>query len=170
MSGKTLDFESSEVKRILHALKEIDFELAYLAALTREGIKPLSRWEKLLDQEQLKLLQQLGLLTKQVTRTVKTGRQVIETIFSVSPGYIQLYQQRFENTPIDKSPQTQRLEGFLFGFPACCSERYIEKPYAPNDLHPDDQKILFHWSCKDCNVTPLLLPGYKRIHSQLNSV
>jgi len=164
-----LDHDSQELKRCLKTLKAIDFELAYLALLTCEGLKPLSRWEKPLDDQQLRLLQQLGLLTKQIPRTVKTGNQVIETIFSGLPAYIQLYEQRFANTPIDKSAETQRFEGFLFGYPACCTDQYIRKPYAPNNIPPEEQKMLFHWACKDCKITPALMPAYKRLHDSLNS-
>ena len=101
--------DSSEFQRYLRALKEIDFELAYLAVLTREGLKPLSRWEKSLTDDDLVLLQRMGLLTRQVRRTVKTGREIVETIFSRTPAYIQLYEQAFGNTPIDKSAGTQRF-------------------------------------------------------------
>lgn len=167
--GQDLDFESPQVKSCIKSLKDIDFELAYLAALTCEGLKPLSRWEKPLDDNALMLLQQLDLLTERITRTVKIGKKITETIFSKTPAYIRLYQQRFANTPIDKSPQTQRLEGFLFGYPACCVDRYIERPYTPNNLPPEDQRILFHWSCKDCKITPLLLTLYKRIYNHLNN-
>ncbi len=159
-----MDFDSQEIKQCIKALKTIDFELAYLAALTCEGLKPLSRWEKPLDHNELKLLQQLGLLTEQITRTVKTGKQVTEAIFSVSAGYIQLYEKRFGDKPIDKSAATVRFEGFLFGFPPCCVDEYIQHPYAKNNLEPEVQKILFHWACKDCKITPILLPGYLRIH------
>jgi len=162
-----LHHDSSEFQRILCTLKEIDFELAYLVALTREGLKPLSRWEKKLSKKNLELLQRTGLLTKQVRRTVKNGKDVIETIFSRAPVYIQLYEQAFGNTPIDKSPRTQLLEGFLFGYPSCCVNYYIHKPYAPNNLTDQQQKILFHWACRDCKVTPLLLPAYKSIHDSL---
>lgn len=164
-----LNFNSLEVKKCILALKKIDFELVYLAILTCEGIKPLSRWEKPLDNQGLELLQQLGLLTKQIMRTVKTGAEVIETIFSRSPGYIQLYEQRFANTPVDKSAEAQRFEGFLFGYPPCCIEQYIRQPYAPNNLPPDEQKILFHWSCKDCKITPVLLPAYKSVYNRLDN-
>jgi len=159
--------DSSEFQRYLRALKEIDFELAYLAVLTREGLKPLSRWEKSLTDGDLELLKRTGLITKQVRRTVKTGREVVETIFSRTPGYIQLYEQAFGNTPIDKSPQTQRFEGFLFGYPPCCVSQYIRKPYAPNNLPEQEQKILFHWACRDCKVTPALLPAYKNAYDLL---
>lgn len=158
-----------ELQQCVKALKQIDFELAYLAVLTCEGLKPLSRWEKALDNHGLDLLQGLGLITKQIRRRVKTGKEIIETIFSRTPGYIQLYEKRFANTPIDKSGETQRLEGFLFGYPACCVDAYIRQPYAANDVPEQDQKILFHWACKDCKITSLLLPAYRRIHSQLTA-
>lgn len=164
------DFELPEVKRCILTLKEIDFELAYLAILTCEGIKPLSRWEKPLEQNGLELLNQLGLLTKKIVRTVKIGKEVIETIFSRTPGYIQLYEDRFGNTPVDKSAQTQRFEGFLFGYPSCCVEQYIRHPYSPNNMPNEDQKILFHWACRGCRITPTLLPAYKQVHNFLETV
>ncbi len=164
-----MDFDSADLKSCIRTLREIDFELAYLALLTCEGLKPLSRWEKPLDDQQLRLLQQLGLLTKQIRRTVKTGKEVVETIFSRLPAYIQLYERRFANTPIDKSAETQRFEGFLFGYPACCVDQYIRKPYTPNNIPPEEQKMLFHWACKDCKITPVLLPAYKRLHDFLNN-
>jgi len=167
--GVNLGFESSEVKIYVRALKEIDFELAYLALLTCEGLKPLSRWEKPLADGGLELLRQMGLLTKQIRRTVKTGREVIETIFSRLPAYISLYEHRFGDRPIDKSVQTQRFEGFLFGYPPCCVNEYIRKPYAPNNLRAEERKILFHWPCKDCKITPVLLDSYKSIYNSLNS-
>ena len=164
-----MDFDSQQLKQSVKALKKIDFELAYLALLTRKGLKPLSRWEKPLDDRGLGLLQQIGLLTKQIRRTVKTGKVVVETIFSVSLGYIQLYEKRFVNKPIDKSAATVRFEGFLFGFPPCCVDKYIKHPYAKNGLDPQAQKILFHWACKDCKITPTLLPAYRNIHNFLTN-
>jgi len=159
----------AELDQFIKALKEIDFELAYLALLTKEGLKPLSRWEKPLDDNGLQLLQRMGLLTKQIRRTVKTGKEVIETIFSRLPGYIQLYEQSFADKPIDKTAQTQQLEGLLFGYPACCVDAYIRQPYAPNNLPNEEQKILFHWACKDCKITPLLLPAYKGVYKLFNN-
>ena len=163
-----LHYDSPELQKNLSALKKTDFELAYLAALTCKGLKPLSRWEKKLSKNNLELLQRTGLLTSQIRRTVKTGKEIVETIFSRAPVYIQLYEQAFGNTPIDKSSRTQLFEGFLFGYPSCCVNHYIHKPYAPNNLTDQQQKILFHWACRDCKVTPLLLPAYKNIYDLLD--
>lgn len=163
-----LHHDSPEFRKTLRALKKIDFQLAYLAVLTREGLKPLSRWEKPLTDKKLELLRRIGLITKQVRRTVKSGKKIIETIFSRAPIYIQLYEQAFENTPIDKSVRTQLFEGFLFGYPSCCINQYIRKPYASNNLNEQQQKILFHWACWDCKITPSLLPAYKSIYDLLD--
>ena len=159
--------DTSGIHENLRALKRIDFELAYLVLLTLEGLKPLSRWEKPLNENGLALLHGMDLLTKHIRRTVKVGNEVIETIFSRTPAYLDIYERSFGNTAIDKSARTQRIGGFLFGYPPCCVEQYIRKPYATNDLTEQDQKILFHWACKDCKVTPILLKSYKGIHDLL---
>ncbi len=160
---------SPEIIQSIKALKDIDFELAYLALLTADGLKPLSRWEKSLDDNGLALLGRTGLLTKQIRRTVKTGNEVIETIFSMAPACIRIYEQRFSNTPIDKSADTQRFEGFLFGYPPCCIIDYIRDPYASNNLLPDRQKMLFHWACKDCTITPILINIYESVYNSLSN-
>jgi hypothetical protein len=159
-----LDLDRRRLTDRLKALKEIDFELTYLALLTARGIKPLSRWEKPLESRGLDLLGEMGLLTRQIIRTVKTGKEVIETVFCPSASYIDFYDHRFDGTPVDKSAQAQLVEGYLFGYPPCCIISYIRKPYAPNNIKPEDQKILFHWACRSCEITPMLLPAYKRIH------
>ena len=170
ISDGNLDLNLQRIQDNLLVLKKIDFELALLALLTCKGLKPLSRWEKPLSDNELTSLQQIGLKVNTITRTVKTGKEVSETIFSLSPAYIQLYQQRFGNTPIDKSAETQRFEGFLFGYPPCCIEQYILKPYAANNLEEKDQKILFHWACKDCKVTPFLLDSYRSFYDALSNL
>ncbi len=166
--ASSLQPELPEFQAQLRVLKQIDLELAYLALLTHEGMKPLSRWEKPLDDGGLRLLQQMGLLTKQVRRTVKTGQEVIETIFSRTPSCIRLYEQSFAESPIDKSAATQRIEGFLFGYPPCCIEQYIRKPYAPNDLTDHDRQVLFHWACPACKITPILLVAYRSMYDLLS--
>ncbi len=160
----------SGIKNSLPALKQIDFELAYLALLTREGLKPLSRWEKALGDKDLKLLEEMGLYAKRIARIVRNGSEVQENIFSTSSAYLDLYAKRFENKPIEKSPETQRFEGFLFGYPPCCIERYIIKPYAANNFDEKDQKILFHWACNNCKITPFLLDLYKKLFDLLENL
>ncbi|MBN2590296.1 MAG: hypothetical protein JXA96_10575 [Sedimentisphaerales bacterium] len=166
----TGDIIISSIGNSLAALKEIDFELAYLALLTHEGLKPLSRWEKPLEDKKLQLLEEMSLLTKRVSRILKTGREVQENIFSRSFACIDLYAKRFENKPVEKSPETQQFEGFLFGFPPCCIEQYIIKPYAANNLNEKDQEILFHWACDNCKITPFLLDSYKKMFDLLENL
>ena len=160
--------DSSEFQKILYALKKIDFELAYLAMLTYEGIKPLSRWEKELENGGLEALREIGLLTKHIRRMTATGKEIVETVFSRTPAYIKLYEERFEGSPIDKSAATQRFEGFLFGYPPCCIRQYINHPYAPNGLSTQEQEILFHWACRDCHITSSLVRYYARVNALIS--
>jgi len=169
-NASTFDLKLKSVQRPAKKLKEIDTELAYLALLTWAGVKPLSRWERPLEPQATDLLGDMDLLAQRIRRTVKTGREVIETVFSRNPAYVQVYRGRFADAPIDKSAHTLRLEGFLFGYPPCCVEQYIRQPYAPNNLPEESQRILFHWACKDCRITPLLVPAYQQIHDYIAAV
>ena len=155
---------SPQVLACIRDLKAVDFELAYLALLTWEGLKPLSRWEKPLAGDGPALLARMGLLARTVQRTVQTGKQVTETVFSLLPAYVRLYEQSFAGRPVDKSAETVRLEGFLFGYPPCCVEQYAGQPYAPNDLPDESRRILFHWPCPNCRITPPLLPAYRKVY------
>ena len=147
------------------------FELAYLALLTVEGIKPASRWEKPLEAEAAHALsEKLGLHLKVVPRTVQTGREIHEAVFSLYPPYPELYAARFAHTPIENTADIMRLEGFLFGYPPCCVERFIRHPYAPNNLDPADQSLLFHWACSACPITPHLLPFYRDCHRRVRDL
>lgn len=167
---KNPDFNSQEVKKAVLGLKKNDEELAYLAFLTVRGVKPLSRWEKPLDDNGVGLLEQMGLIVRPVRRTVKTGAEVTETIFSISDGYILVYESRFADKPVDKSAQTVRFEGYLFGFPPCCVDEYIRQPYAKNGLADEKQKLLFHWACRNCKITKFLLPAYEKVYNLLNGI
>jgi len=164
------DFDISLIKDSLIALKKIDFELAYLAFLTHEGIKPLSRWENFLEDNAFQLLKEMNLYAERITRIVKTGREVQENIFSCNPCHIDLYANKFVNKPVEKSPETQLFEGFLFGYPPCCIEKYIRKPYVANNMDEKDQKILFHWACDNCKITPFLISSYKKIFNLLKNL
>ena len=151
-------------------LKEYDFQLAYLVMLTLEGVKPVSRWEKPVTGTFTDLMEGLGLFLRVVTRGLKTGGTVTETVFSRSAAFLDSYCSEFDNTPVDKSPAVRRKEGSLFGYPACCVEHFINKPYDPNGVSPVDQKILFHWACPECVHTVGLIPRYREVHQRLVDV
>jgi hypothetical protein len=162
--SQTLELESVEVIRCVARLKEEDFDLAYLAALTVAGLKPLSRWEKPVEREAVDQLVGAGLKCRQNSRTVKTGSSVVETVFAGLEGYLRLYECAFADKPVDKSSSTQVLEGYLFGYPPCCVRAFVRRPYEPNNFRPEDQEILFHWACPGCRITPLLLDRYREVH------
>jgi len=56
-----------------------------------------------------------------VPRIVRNGKTFTETIFSVTPAYLEVYANHFQDLPVDKSAETVRIEGFLFGSPPAAS-------------------------------------------------
>ena len=145
----------------VRTLKAIDFELAYLAVLTLTGLKPMSRWERPLDKPGQMALKRLGLHVRRVRRTVRRGKAFDETIFAAAPAYLDIYWTHFADLPVDKSAETVRLEGFLFGYPPCCTTQYVKQHYAPNEFPTHKQETLFHWACRGCQITPLLADAYE---------
>lgn len=146
-------------------LKDLEFELAYLALLTREGLKPLSRWEKDSSPAIESALKGLGLKTVKASRRVNLGKPLNELLFSVSEASLDLYMKRFDGTSIDHQPDAVRFQGRLFGYPSCCVESFITQGYTRNALRRRDQRILFHWACPHCTISPALLPDYRRVHA-----
>ena len=146
-----------------------DEELRYLALLTAEGIKPLSRWEMGIDSGQRVTLEHLGLLVSTLTRGTEWGRLVTHTIFSRQRSLLQRHHSAFDGTAISNDEQSVCREGFDFGYPACCVDAFIEKGYQSNGFAPQDQGILFHWACPDCEFTQMLLPEYRQIYQSLIS-
>jgi len=144
----------------------LDFQLAYLAALTRDGLKPLSRWEGRLGPEALDLIRAHDLALDTVERRTRLGRRRTEVLFARDRRYVDLYKRRFDGAPIRHTPEVVRLEGRLFGYPSCCVERFIREPYAANGLPAPDQAILFHWACAGCNTTPRLVEEYRRVRTE----
>jgi hypothetical protein len=151
-------------------IKKLDFELAYLALLTQAGVKPLSRWEKDLLSEDIEILKNLGLMVEEVHRSVQTGTLIEEILFSTCHTHLDTYIKHFEGKPVVRTPQTQRREGLLFGYPSCCVEHYIRKGYTANGLPQEDQKILFHWACPNCQITPLLVPRYQEAYRRCRAL
>jgi hypothetical protein len=147
-------------------LRNIEFDLLYLGLLTREQVKPLSRWEGEFRRTEIKALKSLGLKTKTVERYLASGRIFQELIFGEDAEMIRAYANAFAKKPIDHSRHTALLEGRLFGYPGCCVDSFVTHGYVPNGLDEEDQKILFHWACSDCKVTPVLLPRYRNIYEE----
>jgi hypothetical protein len=145
-------------------LRGVEFELAYLSLLTREKLKPLSRWEKPFDSGMRDRLRGLGLSSRVVERSVQSGRHVQELVMSASEEWIEAYAARFAGSPVRKDPETIRFEGGLFGYPACCVDHFATRGYARNTLRQRDQRLLFHWACPGCRVTPAMLLEYRRVY------
>ena len=143
-----------------------DFELFYLTELTRRKVKPLSRWEKSLDVSVIEWLKKQSLIVESIPRYTLLGRKIHETVFSASSRYVDYYRKEFSGKPLNKSPHTQKLEGFLFGYPSCCVNAFLKKPYQKNDLKLSEQHLLFHWACPGCRITPSLLDDYRSVHRE----
>ncbi|OYV03076.1 hypothetical protein CGW93_02590 [candidate division bacterium WOR-3 4484_18] len=154
----------------MHILRQLDFDLAYLAMLTKERIKPMSRWEKPVDKKKHQILKRYGLHTAIVTRKLMNGTPVYETIFSTKQQYIDYYMRRFDNKPVANSKDDSIIEGLLFGYPYCCVENFVTNGYTPNPYIGKEQRILFHWVCPNCKVTPTLIPYYKRIYRECKAL
>jgi hypothetical protein len=147
-------------------LSYLSFDVAYLALLTKCNLKRLSRWEGRLSSTQVEILRELGLEVTEIRRRLLFGRKTYETVFSLGRRWTDLYRSRFEMTRISETSDAARLKGFLFGYPACCVEAFIRKPYSRNGLLPRDQEILFHWACPGCKVTPGLVKSYRAVHDE----
>jgi len=153
-----------QTKRSLEQV--IPFELAYLALLTRSGLKPLSRWEASFSPQIIRTLEKLGLFTRTVPRRLQNGQILYELIFSTDLDCLDLYSRCFADKPIQHTIEETRLLGRFFGYPSCCVEHFAIHGYTANDLDPADQALLFHWACPHCRLTPLLLPSYRKIYEQ----
>jgi hypothetical protein len=151
-------------------LKKLGFDISYLALLTKDRIKPLSRWEGKFSSRQVKALRRLGLKTNTVDRKLLNGGTKPELIFSTSSRYLDLYSRKYYRTAIKKDQQTVTTEGFLFGYPGCCVRNFARNGYTHNEFMGRGQAILFHWVCPGCRVTPELLPYYQRIHTDCCSL
>lgn len=147
-------------------LKSIEFDLLYLALLTKEQVKPLSRWEKKFGPSEIKALKSLGLKSRSIERRLESGRRIEELVFSRSDEPIEAYAHAFERRRVDNSFDTALLEGKLFGYPECCVKSFATHGYLPNGLASEDQEILFYWACPNCKVTPGLLPRYRSVHEE----
>jgi len=143
------------------------FEFYYLVELTRERIKPLSRWEKPVNKKIRKWLRRQGFFVEIVPRKTLLKRTVFETVFSLSSRYVDYYYKKFVNASLRLRSEKNKMEGFLFGYPSCCVQQFIQHPYHPNHLRREDQSLLFHWACDGCRVTPDLVSDYRKIYNRI---
>jgi hypothetical protein len=150
----------------MRTFRKLGFDIAYLALLTKDHIKPLSRWEGKFSRRQIKALRHLGLKTDTVDRKLINGGAISELIFSTSWHYLDVYIRKYHRTPIKKDRQTVKAEGFLFGYPSCCVQNFAENGYTRNEFEGRGQEILLHWACPGCRATPQLLPYYRRTHDR----
>ena len=56
---------------------------------------------------------------------------------------LDLYVSRFNRKRLSSSPGETRFKGFMFGYPSCCVEEFVRRPYSTNDIAAADQRILF---------------------------
>lgn len=150
----------------MRTFRKLGFDISYLALLTRDQVKPLSRWEGRFSRRQVKALRKLGLKTETVERKLRNGRTKPELIFSTSSRCLDIYRKKYHHRPITKDRQTVTTEGFLFGYPGCCVDNFAENGYTDNEFAGRGQEILFHWACPGCRATPELLPHYRRVHDR----
>ena len=147
-------------------LRTLPFELGFLGFLTSRGIKPLSRWEHSLSNREIDALSGLGLEIADLDRYTLLGRRVSAVVFSKHARNVEAFRKRFDARKLSHAARVKRLEGWFFGYPSCCVEGFIKRPYLPNGFSPADQRILFHWACPGCYSTESLLREYRRIYKE----
>jgi DNA-directed RNA polymerase subunit RPC12/RpoP len=155
-----------EVRQMDTRLKDIEFDLLYLGLLTNKKVKPLSRWERKLEPMEIEALKSMGLKIRSIKRYLESGQIFEELIFSENKELIDVYANAFMEKPINNSYKTALLEGKLFGYPECCVRSFVSRGYLPNGFNMADQRILFHWACPNCHVTPKLLPQYRKAYEE----
>lgn len=150
--------------------KNVEFDLLYLGLLTKERVKPLSRWEGEFGRDEIKTLKSMGLKNRTIKRRLQTNRICEELIFSKDSDVIGAYSNTFMRKPISYSQGCTLLEGRFFGYPECCIRSFASSGFSPNGLSKDDQRILFHWACPECKVTPRLLPDYRAAYKEAKGI
>lgn len=152
-------------------MNEKVLDLLFLGHLTVDGIKPLSRVEWDLNNEEVKFLSSLGLSTKRVSRKTLNGSTVVHVVFGREEEILEEYFQMFNEEPLSKTPEITEAEGEFFGYPKCCVKSFIDTKgeHIPNGLVNEEQSILYHWACPGCLETPKLLPTYRKIWQQIRN-
>ena len=145
-------------------------ELLFLALLTAEGVKPLSRWEAPVTPRQWQALTRLELHVSTVHRTTEWDHTATHVIFSRDRARLEAHRAAFEGTPMRYNPERMRREGLDFGYPPCCVGAFVEHGYQSNGLTSKDQALLFYWACPGCAKTRQRLPAYRRIYRRVRTL
>lgn len=141
---------------------DLELDAIYLGMLTARRVKTLSRLEYPVRPCIVDVIKRMGLMVKPVKRLAQNGTLVNHWIMGKDSSLIEQYRSDFEGKLLeDGTAQTVRLEARYFGYPLCCAEAYIKSPYAPSDLTPEEQHLLFHYACPGCEETSKLLPLYQ---------
>lgn len=140
-------------------------EAVYLAILTARNVKPLSRIEYVPERKTLDVFDELNLITEGLTQVTRGGSAVPMTLISNHWYNIAEVRKFFELKPLNLSPKTVRKWGKVLGYPKCCVEFFAneETRHSPNNFSAEEQKLLFHWACPDCQITKGLISVYRKI-------
>ena len=71
-------------------LTRLEFDLAYLALLAQNGIKPLSRWEGIVPHGIEEVMDEMGLEPAYVRRRLHNGKSTTEFVFSKSEALLEI--------------------------------------------------------------------------------
>jgi hypothetical protein len=159
---------------VFHPLSDpadLEADALYLGLLTARGVKPLSRLEYPVPPDVLRILEGLGLALGVVRRVARNGAYCTHHVMSTNPSLIRRYLAEFDGVLLSRRvPSIVRAEARYFGYPSCCAEAFISKPYAPNSLPWADQRLLFHHACPACAETPGLVPLYHAAHTEAQAL
>ena len=145
----------------------LEADAIYLGVLTARRIKPLSRLEYPVPPDVLLVLERLSLTLAAVTRITWNGALCIHRVMGTNPAIVRWYVAEFDGTILCRRvPSVVRAEARYFGYPSCCAEAFISKPYAHNHLRWDEQGLLFHHACPTCEETLGLVPLYRAAHAE----
>lgn len=142
---------------------ELAMDAVVLALLTTTGVKPLSRLEYPVDERVWQLLRRMDLRIASLARVAENGARVTHWAMAWEASLLARYCAQYEGALLTVGvPEVVRSEARYFGYPACCADAFAVHGYAPNDLEPADQEVLFHHACPGCLESPKLVPLYRQ--------
>lgn len=142
---------------------ELALDAVALGLLTAARVKPLSRLEYPVDERVWQLLRRMDLRIASLARVAENGARVTHWAMAREASLLARYCAQYEGALLTVGvPEVVRSEARYFGYPACCADAFAVHGYAPNDLEPADQEVLFHHACPGCVESPKLVPLYRQ--------